>query len=131
MTTPHTTASPFADALRADMAALDINPRILGQRLGITQQAVDKWIRRGFPPPNRIQDLVAALGRECAVAKLTPGEMFGSGDTGNRPVAGLAGAKSTAVSGHVVREGGAHVPHQARRDYHSSGRGALRGECGR
>lgn len=87
------------------MAALDINPRILGQRLGITQQAVDKWIRRGFPPPNRIQDLVAAVGRECAVAKLTPGEMFGSGDTGNRPVAGLAGAKSTAVSGHVVREG--------------------------
>ena len=63
----HTTASPFADALRADMAALGINPRILGQRLGITQQAVDKWIRRGFPPPNRIQDLVAALGRECAV----------------------------------------------------------------
>ena len=105
MTTTHTTASPFADALRADMAALGINPRILGQRLGITQQAVDKWIRRGFPPPNRIQDLVAALGRECAVAKLTPGEMFGKGDTGPRPVVGLTGAKSTVVSGLVAREG--------------------------
>lgn len=105
MTTTHTTAYPFADALRADMAALDINPRILGQRLGITQQAVDKWIRRGFPPPNRIQDLVAALGRECAVAKLTPGEMFGNGAPGHRPAVGLAGAKSTVVSDLVVREG--------------------------
>lgn len=103
MTTTHTNASPFADALRADMAALDINPRILGQRLGITQQAVDKWIRRGFPPPNRIQDLVAALGRECAVAKLTPGEMFGAQDPGPR-FAVPTGGKSTVVANLVGRD---------------------------
>lgn len=73
-----TQLSPFAAALRADMADLSINPRMLGQRLGITQQAVDKWVRRGFPPPNRINDLVAALGRDSHVARLTTEEMFGS-----------------------------------------------------
>lgn len=73
-----TTNSPFADALRADMEALRINPRILGQRLGITQQAVDKWIRRGFPPPNRINELVETLGRGGAVARLTPEQMYGA-----------------------------------------------------
>ena len=67
-----TTNSPFADALRAGTEALRINPRMLGQRLGITQQAVDKWIRRGFPPPNRINELVETLGRGGAVARLTP-----------------------------------------------------------
>lgn len=35
-----TQLSPFAAALRADMADLSINPRMLGQRIGITQQAV-------------------------------------------------------------------------------------------
>ena len=73
-----TQLSPFAAALRADMADLSINPRMLGQRLGITQQAVDKRARRGFPPPNRINDLVAALGRDSRVARLTTEEMFGS-----------------------------------------------------
>lgn len=83
-----TTNSPFADALRADMEALRINPRILGQRLGITQQAVDKWIRRGFPPPNRINELVETLGRGGAVASLTPEQMYGasSADAADPPL---------------------------------------------
>ena len=45
-----TQLTPFAEALRADMADLQMNPRMLGRRLGITQQTVDKWLRRRTRP---------------------------------------------------------------------------------
>lgn len=81
-----TTNSLFSAALSADMSRLQLNDRQLGARMGITQQAVFKWRVRGFPPAGRVSALIAALGQNSEVAKLTPAEMFGASQVDTDPL---------------------------------------------
>lgn len=70
--------SLFSTALRWDLLQRDMTVGDLARRIGLTQQAVDKWLARGFPPPKRYEELVAVLGPNSAVAKLTHAELYAS-----------------------------------------------------
>lgn len=60
----------FKQALRIDMERKGWSEAALGKALGISQQAVHKWLERGFPPLARLNDLLAVLGEGSEVSKL-------------------------------------------------------------
>ncbi len=60
----------FKQALRLDMERKGLSEAALGKALGITQQAVHKWLERGFPPLARLDDLLDVLGEGSEVSKL-------------------------------------------------------------
>lgn len=68
----------FKQALLLDMERKDLTERALGQRLGITQQAVHRWIERGYPPLSRLDALVAVLGPDSEVGKLSKDAIYSS-----------------------------------------------------
>lgn len=70
------TPTPFTQALTSDMARLELNERQLGHRLGVSQQAIGKWLKQGFPPRRRVSELVEIFGAHSAVASLTPVQMY-------------------------------------------------------
>lgn len=61
----------FRQALRIDMERKGLSEAALGSALGITQQAVHKWIARGFPPLAQLDKLLAVLGEGSEVSKLS------------------------------------------------------------
>ena len=63
-------ASDFATALALDLAAKNMNERLLGQQIGLTQQAINKWRARGFPPPYRLEQLRGIFGPDSHVARI-------------------------------------------------------------
>ena len=75
----------FSEAMRADMERKELSEAALGKAIGISQQAVHKWIERGFPPLSRISDLRDVLGADGAFAKLSHEELFGKGQTSRTP----------------------------------------------
>lgn len=36
--------------------------RRLGERLGVTQQMISKWVKRGYVPPERVVEIEAQYG---------------------------------------------------------------------
>ena len=60
----------FKTALDLDMAMKGINERVLGERIGVSQQAISKWRARGFPPAYRWEQLRTLLGPESYTAQL-------------------------------------------------------------
>lgn len=67
----------FADAIKLDMERKGMSEAGVGKALGISQQAVHKWIERGFPPMSRMAELRALLGDNSQFAKLNHEDLFG------------------------------------------------------
>lgn len=67
----------FKQALRIDMERKGWSEAALGKALGISQQAVHKWLERGFPPLARLNDLLAVLGEGSEVSKLEHKAIYG------------------------------------------------------
>jgi hypothetical protein len=69
--TPRREIAPdFATALALDLAAKRMNERLLGKQIGLTQQAINKWRVRGFPPPYRLEQLREIFGPDSHVARI-------------------------------------------------------------
>lgn len=68
----------FKQALRLDMERKGLSEAALGNALGITQQAVHKWIARGFPPLAKLDKLLAVLGEGSEVSKLSHKAIYSS-----------------------------------------------------
>lgn len=66
----------FKQALLIDMERKGMTERALGQRLGITQQAIHRWVERGYPPLSRLDALVDALGPDSEVGKLSKDAIY-------------------------------------------------------
>lgn len=64
-------APDFKTALTMDMMLKGLNERTLGQKIGVTQQAISKWVKRGFPPAYRWDQLKAVFGPDSHLARLT------------------------------------------------------------
>jgi predicted transcriptional regulator len=75
----------FKQALRLDMERKGLSEAALGKALGITQQAVHKWLERGFPPLARLDDLLDVLGEGSEVSKLDHKSIY-SGRSRTPPV---------------------------------------------
>ena len=76
----------FANAMRADMTKNEMSEAAVGRALGgISQQAVHKWLERGFPPLSRVNDLRILLGDNGEFAKLDHDDLFGDGKTSRTP----------------------------------------------
>lgn len=63
-------APDFATALALDLAAKNMNERLLGKQIGLTQQAINRWRTRGFPPPYRLEQLRSIFGPDSHVARI-------------------------------------------------------------
>lgn len=59
---PAVADTPFNRALFADMERRFLSPAGLGRLMGITQQAVQKWLHEGEPPLSRVAELKKILG---------------------------------------------------------------------
>lgn len=55
-------------AVEQDMARLDLTQRDIGNRLGVSQQSVAKWLEAGRVPRERVPALLEVLGPESATA---------------------------------------------------------------
>jgi hypothetical protein len=66
----------FTQALLLDMERKGHTERSLGKVLGITQQAIHRWVERGYPPLSRLDALVEALGPDSAVGKLSKDKIY-------------------------------------------------------
>lgn len=71
----------FADAIKLDMEQKGMSEASVGKALGISQQAVHKWVERGFPPMSRMTELRALLGDNSQFAKLNHEDLFGGKQT--------------------------------------------------
>jgi hypothetical protein len=60
----------FRTALDEDMRNKGTNERLLGQMLGVTQQSINKWRQRGFPPLYRIEQLIQYFGPNSHIARI-------------------------------------------------------------
>lgn len=74
----------FADAIKLDMERKGMSEASVGKALGISQQAVHKWIERGFPPMSRMAELRSLLGENSQFAKLNHEDLFGGKTTRTR-----------------------------------------------
>jgi hypothetical protein len=61
------------------MAMKGLNERALGQKIGVSQQAISKWRSRGFPPAYRWEQLKEMLGPESYTARLQFQDLVGVG----------------------------------------------------
>jgi len=68
----------FKDALHIDMERKGLSEATLGKALGISQQAVHKWLERGFPPLSRLDTLLEVLGPGSEVSKLSRDRLYSS-----------------------------------------------------
>ena len=68
----------FRAALTEDMARLGLSEASLGRRMGISQQAVHKWVERNFPPLGRLDELLQILGKDNEVSKLPREVSYGA-----------------------------------------------------
>lgn len=68
----------FKQALRLDMERKGLSEAALGKALKISQQAVNKWIARGFPPLSQLDNLLAVLGEGSEVSKLSHKAIYSS-----------------------------------------------------
>lgn len=75
----------FKDAMRLDMEKKELSEAKIGAALGISQQAVGKWLDRGFPPLSRVAELRAVLGENSNFAKLTHEDLFGDSKMSRTP----------------------------------------------
>lgn len=60
----------FRSALAEDMQRLGLSEAAIGRRMDISQQAVHKWVERGFPPLARLEELLRVLGPNSEVGKI-------------------------------------------------------------
>ena len=60
----------FVQALDLDLAAHGMKDAGLGKRVGVSQQSINKWRQRGFPPSYRLQELQDVFGPNSHLAKL-------------------------------------------------------------
>lgn len=67
----------FKTAIQYDMDVKELSEAGLGKLMGISQQAVHKWIDRGFPPLSRLDELKGILGVHSKVAQMTHEQLFG------------------------------------------------------
>lgn len=67
MATPLALITPMQRAVDACGSAV-----ALGQRLGVTGQAVRLWVRRGFPPASRVLQIEAATEIQVTRYELRP-----------------------------------------------------------
>lgn len=76
------TVTTFKDALALDMERKGLTEAALGRLLNeerpITQQAINKWKARGFPPLERLERLKQVLGPDSFVSRLTPEQLYGT-----------------------------------------------------
>lgn len=75
----------FADAMRLDMVQKELTEASVGKALGISQQAVNKWLERGFPPLSRAKALRELFGANSNFARLTHEDLFGEGQASRTP----------------------------------------------
>lgn len=71
----------FVESMRIDMERKSLSEADVGKALGISQQAVRKWLNRGYPPMSRVEALRALLGADGSFAKLTHEDLFGGRST--------------------------------------------------
>lgn len=75
----------FVQAMRKDMERKEMSEAAVGTALGISQQAVHKWLDRGFPPLSRVGDLHCLFGAQSELAKLSHEDLFGEGKVARTP----------------------------------------------
>jgi hypothetical protein len=66
----------FSEALRLDLDRMELSEAGLGQLIGISQQAVHKWIERGYPPLSRTKELRDLLGPHSNFAKISTQDLL-------------------------------------------------------
>lgn len=66
----------FRQALKLDMERKGLTGADIGRAMGITQQAVHRWLERGFPPVSKLSTLLELLGPDSAVSKLDHAELY-------------------------------------------------------
>jgi transcriptional regulator with XRE-family HTH domain len=66
----------FKEALRIDMERKGFSEATLGKALGISQQAIHKWVERGFPPLSRLDALLSVLGPDSEVGKMDKAKIY-------------------------------------------------------
>jgi hypothetical protein len=100
------TTSDFKQAMLKDMERKELSEGGLGKELGISQQAVHKWIDRGFPPMSRLADLKAILGADGEVARMTNEQIYGErvSRTPKLPAADAPSAAPAAPRSKFVAE---------------------------
>ena len=91
----------FSEAMRADMERKELSEAAVGKALGISQQAVHKWLERGFPPLSRVNDLREVLGATGEFAKLSHDDLFGDGKTSRTPNPQSKPAASWRTDHHI------------------------------
>ena len=103
----------FSDALKLDMERMELSEKTLGVAMGgISQQAIHKWIDRGFPPLYRLKDLIAVLGPDSAVSKLSNEDIYGAAPRLRTRIQNMAdlpimASKGSLGKGIVMRKGDA------------------------
>lgn len=75
MMTP-TKASSLSQALEQDLVRVELTQKELGERLGISQQAISAWITDNHIPNKRLNQLTEVLGANSAVAQWQSRENF-------------------------------------------------------
>lgn len=71
----------FREAFKVDLANAKMSEASLAKRLGIKQQAVNKWVGRGFPPLSRLQELRDIFGPTSELSKMDHSALYGGGRT--------------------------------------------------
>lgn len=64
------------DAIDSDLDRLGMSEAEFGAKLGITQQAINKWRRMGVVPFRKFDSVVAVLGADSAFAKIGVDGLF-------------------------------------------------------
>lgn len=66
----------FREAFSIDMERKGLSTAAVGRGLGISQQAVHGWMKRGFPPIARLDALLEFMGPDSELAKLGASAVF-------------------------------------------------------
>ena len=66
----------FVEAIKTDLANLKITETSFSTSIGIKQQSFKKWKVNGYPPANRIQQMLDYFGPESNVAKIDYSEVI-------------------------------------------------------
>lgn len=110
-----TTPQQVRDALDSDMVRLGLTEAELARRVGVSQQAVNKWRRIGVIPMRSYDVVVEALGRDSAVAQIGETGMYEASRERRRLLAQavadgrLTEQQATIISLKGLPEPGVHV----------------------
>lgn len=88
----------FRNALEIDLEGQGMTEASLARRMGLTQQAINKWVKRGFPPASRVKELTEILGANGQFAGLDHSVLYIASRTPNPAHTPAPQADNTPVS---------------------------------